>query len=324
MPTATQPLITGIGAHRYEWIDQWAVLPDTPSHRENGRTHGITVTNAGDVMVFCQADPAMIVFDADGNQKATWGDRFAGAHGLTRIEEDGAEYLWLTDQYSGEVVKTTLDGRTLQNLERPDIAHYQLGGKYSPTWVAVNEPRFGGNGDIWVADGYGASLVHRYDKRGQYLGSISGDKGGGRFACPHGIAFRFDRDEPELYVADRGNQRVQVFDPEGAFKRIVGAKTLHSPCMFDFHDGLTLLPQLWARVDLLDGEDNLLAILGDHGHATTVRGWPNHNVAGDPALIQPARFNSPHGATFDHAGNIYVVEWIVGGRITKLRRLHGA
>lgn len=318
--TATPP-ITGIGEHQYEWIDNWARIPDTETHRENGRTHGVVVTKTGDVMVFCQANPAMIVFDAEGDQKTAWGDRFPGAHGLTLVEEDGTEYLWLTDQRSGEVVKTTLDGETVQNLERPDIAHYALGGKYSPTWVAVNEPRYGGNGDIWVADGYGQSLVHRYDKRGNYLASISGERGAGRFGCPHGIAFRFDREAPELYVADRKNQRIQVYDAEGTFKRVVGAVTLHSPCMFAFHDGLMLVPELWARVDLLDADDRLVSVLGDNGYATTLPGWPNHNVNGRPELIEPGRFNSPHGATFDHEGNIYVVEWIIGGRITKLARL---
>lgn len=320
MPTTTQSLTTGLGELRYEWIDNWARIPDTQSHRDNGRTHAIVVTKAGDVMVFCQADPAVIVFDADGKQKSTWGDRFAGAHGMTLVEEDGTEYLWLTDQHSGEVVKTTLDGESVQKIEQPDVSHYKLGTRYSPTWVAVNEPRHGGNGDIWVTDGYGASLVHRYDKAGSYIGSISGEKGAGRFACPHGIAFRFDGDEPELYVADRSNQRVQVFDGQGTFKRVIGAKTLHSPCIFAFHDGLTLVPELSARVDLLNSDDELVSILGDNGGASVTPGWPNHNVTGKPELIQPGRFNSPHGATFDHAGNIYVVEWIIGGRITKLVR----
>ena len=324
MTTAsTRPgsLVTGIGELRYEWIDNWATLPDTQSHRDNGRTHGVVVTNNGDVYVFCQANPAMLVFDSDGKLKSQWGDRFAGAHGLTLVEENDTEYLWLTDQHSAEVVKTTLDGQTVQNLQRPDISHYTLGGKYSPTWVAVNETRHGGNGDIWVADGYGCGLVHRYNADGEYLQTISGQKGAGKFACPHGIALRFDTAEPELYVADRGNERVQVYDAEGNFKRVFGSKTLHSPCMFHFHDGLTLLPELFSRVDVLDSDDNLVSILGDNGYACTQRGWPNHNVSGNPELIQPGRFNSPHGATFDRDGNIYVVEWIIGGRITKLAKV---
>lgn len=314
----------GRGQFTYEWHDHWARIPDTESGRQNGRTHGVVATAAGDVCVFNQADPGVLVFGRDGQVKASWGDRFGGAHGMTLVREGDVEYLWLTDERSHEVVKTTLDGTTVQTLPEPDHDAYRDGGRYVPTWVAVNEEGRGGNGDVWVADGYGSSLVHRFDKRGNYLGSLSGERGhAGRFACPHGIAFRFDaRDDggPELYVADRGNARVQVFDAEGAFKRVVGARTLHSPCMFDFRDGLCLVPELFGRVDLLDENDELVAMLGDNGFATQQPGWPNHNITGHPERIQPCRFNSPHGACFGPDGSIYVAEWIVGGRVTRLER----
>ncbi len=308
------------GQFTYEWIDNWARVPENDTTRENGRTHGVVVANDGHVLVFCQANPAVLVFDENGKQVDGWGDRFLGAHGMTKVEQEGREYLWLTDQDSKEVVKTTLDGETIQKIQPPPHDVYRDGGKYSPTWVAVNETRHGGNGDIWVADGYGASLVHRYDAGGNYIGSISGQKGAGQFACPHGIAFDYRSGRPELYVADRGNQRIQVFDAEGRFKRVVGARTLHSPCMFSFLGELCLVPELFARVDILDKNDNLAAVLGDNGYVTTQPGWPNHNRTGHPERIQPGRFNSPHAATFAPNGDIYVVEWILGGRITKLAR----
>ena len=314
----------GHGEFTYEWIDNWARIPQTPSGSENGRTHGVVVAKSGDVYVFNQADPGVLVFAQDGKLKSSWGDRFAGAHGMTLVEEGGTEHLWLADQTSKEVVKTTLDGKTVQTLPQPPHHVYQDGGAYVPTWVAVNEERFGGNGDVWVADGYGSSLVHRFTKRGEYKGSLSGQKGeAGRFNCPHAIAFnpRSKADGPELYVADRGNQRVQVFDAEGRYKRTVGARTLHSPCMFGFVGELCLVPELYARVDILDADDNVVAMLGDNGLASQLPGWPNHNKTGKPELIQPGKFNSPHGATFAPNGDIYVVEWIIGGRITKLKKV---
>lgn len=311
----------GVGEFTYEWIDNWARIPDTESRRENGRTHGVVVSEAGDVYVFNQANPGVLVFDQAGKLKSSWGDRFSGAHGMTLVKEGDAEYLWLADQNSAEVVKTTLDGKTVQTLPKPDHDAYRDGGPYIPTWVAVNEERHGGNGDVWVADGYGCSLVHRFDKQGNYVATISGQKGeAGRFACPHGIAFDHRRGQPELYVADRGNQRIQVFDAEGNYRRTVGARTLHSPCMFDFLGDLCLVPQLFGRVDVLDKDDRVVAMLGDNGFATTLPGWPNHNTTGHPERIQPGKFNSPHGACFAPNGDIYVVEWIIGGRITKLRK----
>ncbi|MDE0824001.1 MAG: hypothetical protein OSB07_08555, partial [Dehalococcoidia bacterium] len=70
-----------------------------------------------------------------------------------------------------------LEGNVLASLTRPNLDVYQE-GMYSPTWVAVNEERHGGNGDVWVADGYGQSYVHRYDKSGNYISSINGEREG--------------------------------------------------------------------------------------------------------------------------------------------------
>src|SRR5690606_4564239 len=96
--------IIGRNDFTYRWIDNWATIPDTEIGRTNGRTHGVVVSRTGDVLVFHQADPAMLVFDEAGKLKNAWGD-FKGAHGLTLVEEDGAEYVWLTDQGSRQVVK---------------------------------------------------------------------------------------------------------------------------------------------------------------------------------------------------------------------------
>ena len=175
----------------------------------------------------------------------------ADAHGITLVQdgikEGGTEYLWIADNgrkrqfqfgyeyppstgsYSGQVIKTTLNGEIVATLPKPDLPVYQE-GNYSPTLVAVNEERHGGNGDIWVTDGYGESHIHRFSKAGEYLSSINGDKGrAGRFNCPHGIFIDRRRGDGELYVADRTNQRVQVYDLEGRFKRAFGSNFLSSP-----------------------------------------------------------------------------------------------
>lgn len=306
----------GSGEFTYEWIEDWVRIPDTDSGRANGRTHGVAVTEAGTVLVFNQADPAVLHYCPGGGLVAGWGDRFAGAHGMTLVVDHGQEQLWLTDQYSGEVVRTTLQGRTLQSLARPDLPMYEQ-GKYAPTWVAVNERRFGGNGDVWVTDGYGQSVIHRYDESGRYCGTISGEEGkAGRFNCPHGIAFDWRRGEPELYVADRSNTRVQVYDAEGRFKRVFGQDVLTSPCGFATWGPYLMIPELYARVVILDERDEIVCSLGENDATYKVKGWPNHPTH----LIEPGKFNSPHGMAADKEGNLYVVEWIIGGRVTKLVR----
>jgi len=304
------------GERTYEWIENWARTPDNESSRTNGRTHGVVVSEAGQTIVFHQANPAVLVFDKAGKLQDAWGDRFEGAHGMTLVQDGDVEYLWLSDQTSGEVVKMTLDGQTVMNLQRPALPAYQTGG-YAPTWVAVNQERHGGNGDIWVADGYGQNFIHRYDKLGRYLASINGEEGqAGAFKCPHGIWVDTRKSVPELYIADRGNRRVQVYDLDGQFKRAFGSDFLTSPCGFVTYGDDLLIPELFARLTILDAHDNLVCYLGENEEVVGVAGWPNHPAE----MIVPGKFNSPHGMAADHAGNLFVVEWILGGRITKLAR----
>ncbi|MBL8994597.1 MAG: hypothetical protein JNM63_14725 [Spirochaetia bacterium] len=307
----------GTPPFQYEWREDWVKIPDTASGKTNGRTHGVVVSESGEVIVFHQASPAVLVYSAEGKLLRSFGDRFDGAHGLTLVKEGKHEYLWLTDQGTTEVVKMDLHGKQVLNIEKPGIVAYRE-GKYSPTWVAVNEERFGGNGDIWVADGYGSSLVHRYDKNGDYLQSISGAEGSaGPFKCPHGIWMDTRKKPAELYVADRGNKRVQVYDLEGNWKRAFGSDFLGSPCGFVTLGENLYIPELRASVKVLDQSDKLVATLGENEKVCDLPGWPNH----EKKLIEAGKFNSPHGMAVDPKGNIYVVEWIVGGRITRLEKV---
>jgi hypothetical protein len=298
---------------RYRWHEHWAAIPDTPTGQTNGKTHGIAVSNTGFVFVFHQAIPSILVYDHDGLLVKTWG-RYPGAHGLTLIQEGGEEFIWLTDESTGTVEKLTLDGRLMKRLTQPDHPLYQK-SRFRPTWVGVNETRFGGNGDIWVADGYGAHLVHRFDAAGLYLQSNDGSEGAGRFDCPHGIWFDNRKRPMELYVADRSNKRVAVYDTEGCFKRSFGADFLSSPDSFVNSGDLVIVPELMGRVTVLDADDKLVDYLGANPEICVTPGWP------DLTSIEPGKFSSPHAAAVDASGNIFVVEWRAGGRIIKLEKL---
>lgn len=306
-----------LNGRRYEWIEDWARIPQTATGQVNGRTHGVVVAANGDVLVFNQARPAILRFDPAGRLVNAWGDRFLNAHGMTLVREGEQEYLWLTDQTSAEVVKTTLDGQPILSLQRPNHPIYASGKAYAPTWVAVDEERFGGSGDIWVTDGYGSGYIHHYSKAGAYIASINGTEGAaGAFTCPHGIRFDFRGGKRELYIADRGNHRVQVYSSDGQYLRHFGAEFLHSPCMFDVWEDHLLVPELFGRLAILDKDDRLIGYLGENDGVEKSQGWPNRRD-----IVRAGKFNSPHAMTADPQGNLYVVEWIIGGRITKLARV---
>ena len=332
----------GQGANTYHWNDDWAKLPDTESVHKGWAHHGVVVTGSGDIITFHPGDSTILVLDGAGAVRRTWELPVADAHGITLVKEGIDEYLWIADNgrkrqfqtgydyppssgpYWGQAIKTTLNGEVVATLPKPDLPIYQQ-GNYAPTFVAVNEERHGGNGDIWVTDGYGESHIHRFSKAGEYLSSINGDEGpAGRFNCPHGIFIDRRRGDGELYVADRTNHRVQVYDLEGRFKRAFGSEFLSSPSGFVTHGELMVVAELRARLAVLDKDDNPLCYLGDNEQVCAVDGWPNNrNTNGElvpTALLEPGKFNSPHGMAVDAQGNLYIAEWLIGGRLIKLEK----
>ena len=312
MNTAQATIETPFG--NYRWIENWITIPDSPLGRTNGRTHGVAVLKSGEIVVFHQADPAVLFYSPAGELLRSWGC-FPGAHGLTLVEENGAEYLWLTDEVTKDVVKMSLDGVVVSRLAQPLHSAYEK-GSFIPTWVAVAEDRFGGSGDIWVADGYGCSLVHRFDCEGNLIGSLDGTEGGGRFNCRHGLALDTRRAEPEFYIADRGNKRFQVYGIDGVHRRTFGEDFLNSPDVSVQMGECLIVPELVAGITILGAADRPASSLGFQSGADHLMGWPNER-----RWLREGLFNSPHSATADELGNIYVVEWITGGRVTKLERL---
>jgi sugar lactone lactonase YvrE len=334
----------GSGRYTFDWIDDWARFPQLAAARLGWAHPGMATTEAGDVLTCHPSEPSILVFDQQGVLRRSLQTELSEVHGITVVKEGTTEYLWVADPGSkrrpelgyeyaaprpdGKVVKMTPEGQVVAHIGAPDVPNYRA-GTFAPTCVAVNEERHGGNGDVWVADGYGENLVHRYSrfsKNGEYLGTLSGGEGpNGRFATPHGLWFDTRRSEPELYVADRGHRRIQVFDPQGQFKRTFGQEFLSSPSAFArLDDDILVVAELRARLALLDRDDRLIAYLGADETVCERPGWPNaSSSAGQPVrppALTPGKFNSPHGLAADRDGNLYVAEWLIGGRYTKLVR----
>jgi DNA-binding beta-propeller fold protein YncE len=211
------------------------------------------------------------------------------------------------------VVLVDDDGCVLKELADPQDG-------WSPTAAATVEE----TGDVWVADGYGLSLVHRFDRRGRLVQTLTGEEGAGRFDCPHGVVVDRRRGAAELYVSDRANGRIQVYDVEGRFLRTVGHGIVVTPTdMAVVGDELALTDFTQARVTILDRDDELVEHIGANSDARNRDGWPNaRNQNGDLVRppVEPGRFNSPHTLAADGDGNLFVTEWLLGGRLTKLAR----
>jgi hypothetical protein len=131
---------------------------------------------------------------------------------------------------------------------------------------------------------------------------------------PHGnmVDLR-DPANPILLVADRGNNRIVRYKLDDTpIDVVAGTK---SPCHFHTHGEIVVVPDLQARVTLLDKDNKIIEHLGEPKVANPPRTTENRSdfIAG--------QFVQPHGAWFDHTGNIFVAEWVEIGRVTKLRKL---
>ncbi|MBX7257962.1 MAG: hypothetical protein K1Y02_16495 [Candidatus Hydrogenedentes bacterium] len=303
----------GAGAHTYELVENWGALPDNVKY---GNTHGVCEDSQGRIYVHNQSPTghSMVVFDGDGKYITAWGEEYvSGAHGLQLSKEGGDEYLYLALTGQHRCVKTTLTGEVVWEIKCPmDSKVYEKEDQYVPTNIAIAP-----NGDFYVADGYGLSYIHQYNKNAEYIRTWGG-KGSeaGKMNCPHGIWIDTRGAKPEIVVADRANVRLQYFDLEGNHLRFVTNDLLH-PCHFDQRGTDLLVPDLFGRVTIFDKDNKLVCHLGEVPDANKMEGWPN--IPHEKRV--PGKFTSPHGAIWDHDGNVYVGEWIPDGRVTKLRRV---
>lgn len=306
-------------ATAYDFDHAWFRLPDG---FPLGDCHGLAVDRRDHVFLLQQngdpATPAILEFDPEGRFVRGFGHAFArGGHGLCLSDQSGEERLWITDHELPAVAELALDGRELRRLPPPDHPAYAGGTPYKPTDVAIAP-----DGSVFVADGYGASLIHRYAPDGSYQGAIGWPgKGPGQFDCPHGICVDARGPEPVLLVADRANVRVQVLGLDGRHRQTIISRGLRYPCTLRVHGELTLIPDLFGALILWDREWRHVATLGAHPEMRPGE-WPRH-VAGYPVVPRedrlPGRFIAPHCAARDRRGWIFVGEWIRdGGRLTRL------
>lgn len=174
------------------------------------------------------------------------------------------------------------------------------------------------DGGFFLADGYGAYVIHRYDAQGQWIGCFGGPgEGQGTFATPHGLWIDSRGSEPLLIVTDRANNTLQRFDLSGKYLDTIGGFGL--PANIDIQGELVLVPELVARVTLLGRDNQVVAHLGED--VARISADKEKSIRRSPEQWQDGKFVHPHDACFDAHGNIFVAEWVGTGRVTKLEKV---
>src|SRR5262249_55430162 len=202
-------MIVGSGRFSYRVNADWAKLPDGWSFKEVG---GVGVDGNDNVYVFNRGEHPMMVFDRGGNFLRSWGEgQFPRADGVHMAPD---HTMFLTDDGGHFVRKVTLDGKVLLELGVPgNPAPYMSGEPFHSCTHTALSPK----GEIYVSDGYGNSRVHKYSPDGKLLLSWGEPgTGEGEFNIVHNICCDADG---WVYVADRENHRVQVFDEMAGSRR---------------------------------------------------------------------------------------------------------
>jgi DNA-binding beta-propeller fold protein YncE len=302
--------VLGDDPFRYELLDEWGVLPE-------GWTLAVDVPAVGvdsrdNVYVFNRGPHPMLVFDRDGHFLRSWGEGiFSKPHGLHVGPDD---CLYCTDEGDHTVRKCSPEGEVLLVLGIPGGASPYMSGRpfNRCTHRALSQA-----GDIYVSDGYGNSRIHKFASDGRLVESWGEPGiGPGQFNIAHNIGCD---DAGWIYVADRENHRVQVFDPSGRYETQWG--NLHRPCglfvergsaptVFVSELGPTMavnreIPNLGPRIDLLSDGEVISRIES-----------PSRRRSTD-------YFISPHGIAVDSLGSIYVgeVAYTTWPRVYAERRL---
>ena len=210
-----------------------APVPVTlPAGVTMGASASVAFDSRGHLFVLTRGPQPVFEFDDNGKFIRTFGERlFTRSHGL-RIDRDGS--LWTTDVGAHVVMKMNPQGQVLLTLGTKGEAGDWNEATGSHKLNQPNDVAIGSNGDIFVAQGHtpgprGDARVLKFDRNGRFVKSWGGKgKAPGQFDVAHSIAIDA---KGLLWVTDRENQRIQIFDADGTFVREL--KYAGLPCAVD-------------------------------------------------------------------------------------------
>ncbi len=228
-PDPKKDIIIGHGAHRYKVNKEW-VPAGQGRHHPILNCHEMVQTKDGRLfMIGDHWDNQMLVFKPDGTIIDSWGSVWPGGHGLTLSNENGEEFLFVTDsglwksgsggyRQTGRVTKIDLSGKEIFSISHPmSVGAYEPNMVFNPTETAIAP-----NGDIYIVDGYGSQFVLRYDAKGKFISRFGGKDGvpeTERLNNAHGVAIdlRAGADKATVIVTSRANHCFRRFTLDGKF-----------------------------------------------------------------------------------------------------------
>jgi DNA-binding beta-propeller fold protein YncE len=302
--------IVGSGKYTYRVNEEW----QRPPAGLDVRACAVSVDSQDRVYCFNRnPEHPILVYDRDGSFLSSWGSGlFTFPHAIRVVQENGQDVVWLCDEHHQTFQKFTTDGKLLQTIgekgARSDtgvpeddfssaawkkVTHG--GGPFNlPTDIA-----FAPDGSMFMTDGYGNARVHKFSPDAKYQFSW-GEPGTapGQFNLPHGV---WIDQRGRVLVADRENDRVQVFDQNGKLLTVWSTELIGPAFFYVDDDDIVYIPEHnGGRISILTLDGERLARWGD---------GPVHR--------------SCHGIWVDSHSDLYVVqpgEWGRVRRVVKYER----
>lgn len=309
---ATDPVRMGSGSMTFDTVPGWGLRPDGKS--AIGPTHGsVVIDKMGNI--YTSANAGVFVFSPDGKVIQSYlGGDYTNLHDMEIRDEEGTEYIYGARNQNAEGIKFNAhSGEVVLRLPYPEESG--LGKiKFNPTAITV-----AANGDIFLSNGYATNHIFKFDKTGKYLTHF-GEKGNGtkQFNTAHGMTLDTRYEPARLLICDRNHEpkgRLVHYDLDGNYIEEV-VTGLGMPTSVAIQGDFVSVPDLHGRLVILNKTNTIIAVLGNNPDPAKGR---NYNIPQEDWV--EGVFSGTHGSYWDDAGNLYVQDWNVSGRIMKLVRV---
>lgn len=276
-------------------VNQAFSLPDD---LDFASVSSVAINSAGNMIVLHRSAQPFIEFDGNGQFVRSFGDEslFTRSHGLRIDDQDN---LWVTDFLGHTVMKLDSDANILMSLGVRDEAGDWDEANNTHQFNQPNDIGFDSEGNFYVAQGHGVNgaepKILKFTAEGEFItqwGKL-GD-GPGELVVAHSIEVD---DQDNIYVADRENHRIQIYDTDGNFLQVWNFAAM--ACSIYLHDDgfMYMTSGFDGELAKLDMEGNIIGSIGTPGS-------------------ENGQFGEGHGLTVDANGNIYVAD-VVNRRIQK-------
>ena len=301
----------------------WTIGPDPLKLPEGmpelGNQHGdVAISSNGDIYVSLMQGlrSGVQVYSADGTYLRNVKNAPTDFHGFVIHKGAVGEFIYGPQLNAGKIVKLSLEGEVVMTIPGDAIPKefWQVNPKNQQAALRLTGCTVAPNGDIFVTDGYASDRVHRFNAKGEYLASFGGKAAPYNFKTLHKIAIDTRFDPPRLVGTDRANNRAVHLSLEG---ELIGeiATDLLMPAAAVVQGDFLAVGEIKGRVTIFDKENRVVARLGANSNPQEVG---TNKI--EQAQWKPGVVNAPHGVAFSPAGDLFVSEYSVHGRVLKFAK----